>query len=289
MRSTHRRGRRVMTTLALSALAVACSAGAAAGAAETPPTSEERQPGVAQLPEFTVESPSDGEVLDDPRPTFRGTAGSDFANISLRVDGEEYATTRATDDNTWTMTPERDLPVGVPFSITVRQAMYIDTMTHIVVKDLTVQYPRIMLDAPSGGAATAGDVVVEGSSFANAMIGVRIEGDALDEPLVAGMGRARPGERDEEWPGTFDISPDGEWTFTPEESLPGGEYELTAEASQIGAPPELAESDATSSFTVSGDGELPDTGSGAAWQLVMGAVLLILGGFAALRLRGRHA
>lgn len=288
MCAVHRRRRRVVTTVTAAVVGLACPAGAVATAAESPPPRGESQADVAQLRGFEVEYPSEGTVLDSPRPTFRGTA-LPSSNISLEVDGEEYAETRTTDDGTWTMTPERDLPVGVRFAITVTAIAFTDSQAHLVVKDLAVRYSRIGVDAPSDEATAPGDVVVEGSSFANAMIGVRIEGDALDEPLVAGMGRAGPGEGDEEWPGTFDITPDGEWTFTPEESLPGGEYELTAEASQIGAPPELAESDATSSFTVSDDGELPDTGSGAARQLVMGAVLLMLGGFAALRLGGRHA
>ncbi len=251
MRSILKQRRRMTTTLAVGAAAALCSAGTMAAATESPPASAEQQADVAQSADFAVEYPSDGEVLDDPRPTFRGTTTGD-ASISLDVDGEQYAQTQAV-DGSWTLTPERDLPVGVPFSITVTEAMFVDTFSHIVVQDLTVRYPQVTVDAPADGATTPGDVVVAGSSFANAMIGVSVEGETLDEPLVAGMSSNVPGEGDEQWPGTFDIEADGDWTFTPEESLPAGEYELTADASQVGADPELAESEVTSSFVVSED------------------------------------
>ncbi|TDE07943.1 Ig-like domain-containing protein [Jiangella asiatica] len=235
-----------------------------------------------QAEALTVESPTNGQTTDNPRPSFTGT-GQPGATVTLAVGDEVLGEATVAEDGTWTIAPSADLPVGERFDATVTQAFEGDSQV-VTVSDLGITAAPVTITAPEDGSTVAGDVVFSGTAFAGATIGLAIEG-------VVTESSERVQTAADEWEGELVVGEDGSWTFTPAEELRDGEYTLTATATLDGGDPELTSSEASVSFTVGAEGdddggELPDTGSSNVWMIVVGVGLLVAGGVAiAIRAR----
>ncbi|TDE14996.1 Ig-like domain-containing protein [Jiangella asiatica] len=252
-----------------------------------------------EVEELVVDSPTEGQTTDNARPTFTGT-GHPGGTVALTVGETAYGEAEVAEDGTWSITPSGDLPVGVRFDAVVTQSAEGETQ-EATVAGLGINAADVTITAPEDGSTVAGDVVFEGTSFANATIGLMLEGTAAaSDEAQPRLGIRAEGEDDvEEWAGEFEIDDAGNWTFDPAEDLAEGEYTVTATATLEGGDPELSDSEAVATFTVSnedgdaggtddGDEDLPDTGSSGTTWMIVGGVALLLAGGAAIALRARR-
>ncbi len=256
----------------------------------------------AQVEELVVDEPSEGQTTGNARPDFTGT-GHPGATVSLSAGGETYGEAEVGEDGSWTITPESDLPIGKKFDAVVTQTFEDDTQ-EVTVAGLGIEADDVTISAPEDGSTVPGDATFEGTAFPGADIGLMLEQSAADassgEVQLQAQAEAANEDDAETWQGEFNIDDEGNWTFTPDEPLEDGEYTVTAQATLEGGDPELSDSEATASFTVSngdddgevggtedGDEDLPDTGSSNAWMIWVGVGLLVVGG-GAVALRARR-
>jgi hypothetical protein len=208
----------------------------------TPDVDPEPDPGPVEPGDVTpptVTSPISGTVINDPTPTFTGTAEPGaMITATLQPTGTVLCTTTADAEGNWSCTPTTDLPEG-------------DATIHVVAGD----------DEGNVSDPTIVDITIDTTPPDPPTVTAPISGTTVitSTPTFTGTGEAGGEVKIYDDEGnvvcTTTVDQDGNWTCTPDDPLDEGEqtYEVTVtdEAGNESDPTEVT-------VTVSDDTTPPD-------------------------------
>ena len=164
-----------------------------------------------------------GQPTNDGTPTINGT-GEPGATISIRLDGEEFASVTVLPNGTWTWTPTTPIPDG-DYTLTT-----VATDAAGNVSEASPDF-TLSIDTREPGQPTIGTI----TDNVGPNTGPIANGAATDDTTPTLTGTTDPGTTvtiyDGDNPiGTATVQPNGDWSFTPQVPLTEGPHTLTVVA-----------------------------------------------------------